>query len=114
MAEIIEGFAVVEVPQYPDIHDLHLHAAALDGAIDILLTNDKKLLDYGQHHDAGYGILDADSFLMFQTQRIPAEAIGQIYAMQRKYYLQHGVKDVSQALADAGAIRFASYIGGFA
>ena len=62
------GFPVEPVAGFPDINDLHVHAAAQHGGMHALVTDDRKLLDYASTEEAqniqNYETLSADDFLM--------------------------------------------------
>ena len=112
----ISGFLVTDVPGYPDVHDLHVHAAAAHGGMHALITNDAKLLDFaatveGQENQ-DYVTLSADDFLMQLTEYAPPALFGDVYLCFERYALNKGYTEfnICHALEEAGAAQFARFL----
>ncbi len=88
-SERIAGFKVEPIDDFPDINDLHLHAAAEFGDIDFLVTNDKKLITYASTEAAKdiqtYDTCNANDFLMLLTEYAPFNLLAEAYLYQEAY-----------------------------
>ena len=94
----ISGFQVPLIPGYPDKDDLHVHAAADHGGMHVLITHDKKLLNFattpeGQNVQK-YETMSADDFLVQLTEYAPKSLFAQAYIYQMKYALSLGCKNI--------------------
>ncbi len=113
---LIAGFPVEPVAGFPDINDLHVHAAAQYSDIDILVTDDQDLFDYASTPQAEeiltYRILNADDFLMQLTEYAPTELFAVVCLSQESYARSKGYTeiDIPRALESAGAGQFAHYL----
>lgn len=92
----------------PDIYDLHVHSAALDGHIDVLLTENVK--DFPS--PSTYNVSTADDFfikIVIDTQGY--KEVLEIIQMQREYMRRrHKSLDLSAYLERANCPKFASLI----
>ena len=88
-SERIAGFEVKPIDDFPDINDLHLHAAAEFGGVDFLVTNDKKLIAYASTEVAKniqtYDTCNVNDFLMLLTEYAPFELLAEVYLYQEAY-----------------------------
>lgn len=113
---LIAGFPVEPVAGFPDINDLHVHAAAQHGGMHALVTDDRKLLDYASTEEAqniqNYETLSADDFLMQLTEYAHPSLFAQVYLTQESYARSKGFTeiDIPRALEEAGAGQFARYL----
>lgn len=113
---IIKNFPVDKPKEYPDTHDLHVHAAAQHGGMHALVTNDHELLDYASTDEAqdiqNYETLSADDFLMQLTKYAHPSLFAQVYLVQESYARSkdHTEIDIPRALERAGAGQFARYL----
>lgn len=93
-SERIAGFKVEPIDDFPDINDLHLHAAAEFGDIDFLVTNDKKLITYASTEVAKdiqtYDTCNANDFLMLLTEYAPFNLLAEAYLFQEAYFYEEG------------------------
>lgn len=107
----ITGYQVDAALQYPDIGDAHVHAAAVHGAVDIVVTQNGKDLPYGD--DLNYEIYQPDDFLILVDDAAP-QAVRAVTEEQLCYY--HGKSsaadgvDLPLRLKNAGAPMFASRV----
>lgn len=113
--EIIHGFPIEIIPDYPDEEDLHVHAAAVAGNVKVLITNDKKLIDFSrspQGASLAYETMTADKFLMELVDFLPDALWGELYLSELDYQREkYGVEvDISAALRNAGAPLFAGFL----
>ena len=112
MSERIEAFVVKEFAPLTDEHDLHVHAAAVDGQVSMVLTNDKGFLDLP---DAvtdmlPYEVIDADSLFVLIDDSSPEtvrRVTARVWGHLRK---KDPAADVAQLLVQAGCPRFAQRV----
>ena len=92
----------------PDIYDLHVHSAALDGHIDVLLTQNVK--DFPS--PSTYNVSTADDFFIkIVTDTQDYKEVLEIIQMQREYMRRrHKSLDLSAYLERANCPKFASLI----
>jgi hypothetical protein len=97
----ITGYQIDAALEYPDIGDAHVHAAAVHGAVDIVVTQNGKDLPYSP--DLSYEIYQPDDFL------IRAVTEEQLRHYHRKSSAADGV-DLPLRLKKAGAPMFAARV----
>lgn len=107
----ITGYQIDAALQYPDIGDAHLHAAAVHGAVDIIVTRNGKDLPYSD--DLPYEIYEPDDFLVLVDDAAP-HAVQAVTELQLRYFHQkcssdEGV-DLPYRLKKAGAPEFATRV----
>lgn len=85
----ISGFPHDNSVNYPDIHDAHVHSAAVHAKIQIIVTDDRKGFDriYDDPDDCPYDVYTADEFLMLAAESAP-QAIDTVLCKQWDYYCQ--------------------------
>lgn len=109
MSERIDGFAVESFPALNDSDDLHVHAAALAGGVNMLLTNDTDFLQLSREvlDELPYEVIDADSFLVLVDDSSP-KAVDEVMHKQWTYWRSKDpASDLPQRLRDAGCPEFA-------
>lgn len=90
-----------------DRHDGHLHAAAVAGAIDVVLTQDKALLTLD---DDRYEISSPDAFLCLADDSMP-HYVRQVTLEQLEYWRkQPSSRPLHEALIAAGCDEFAERV----
>lgn len=115
VAGLVEGFKVETPAGYPDEHDAHVHSAVLAAQADALITDDSKLIAFGQscqgEDSLPYDTMSADDFLMQMAHFIPPEILDSVY-LKQETYLERRKPDatVPSLLQKAGAMRFARYL----
>jgi hypothetical protein len=107
----ITGYQIDAALEYPDIGDAHVHAAAVHGAVDIVVTRNGKDLPYSD--DLNYEIYQPDDFLILvddaAPQAVRAVTEDQLRHYHRKSSATDGV-DLPLRLKNAGAPMFAARI----
>ncbi|MFW7413851.1 PIN domain-containing protein [Demequina sp. SO4-18] len=109
MSERIEGFAVKPFPALTDANDLHVHAAALAGGVNMLLTDDSDFLHLPPQvlDELPYEVIDADSFLVLVDDSSPT-SVSEVMHQQWTYWRSKDPStDLPQRLRDAGCPQFA-------
>ncbi|MGV3149394.1 PIN domain-containing protein [Rothia sp. 11273D007AR] len=112
---IVEGFKVETPAGYPDEHDAHVHSAVLASTADALITDDSKLIAFGQscqgEEALPYDTMSADDFLMQMAHFIPPEILDSVY-LKQETYLEYRNPDatVPSLLRQAGALNFARHL----
>lgn len=113
-SERIAGFEVKPIDDFPDINDLHLHAAAEFGDIDFLVTNDKKLITYASTEVAKdiqtYDTCNANDFLMLLTEYAPFNLLAEAYLYQEAYLYKKGKSLNLIDMLEEDAEDFARYL----
>lgn len=109
----ITGYQIDETRQYPDIGDAHIHAAAVHGAVDIIVTKNGK--DFPYSDDLTYEIYEPDDFLLLVDDAAP-QAVQAVTESQLCYFHQkcssdEGV-DLPLRLKKGGAPQFAARVRG--
>ncbi|TVU61951.1 PIN domain-containing protein [Paenarthrobacter nitroguajacolicus] len=107
----ITGYQIDTALTYPDIGDAHVHAAAVHGAVDILVTKNGK--DFPYSDDLPYEIYEPDDFLVLVDDAAP-QAVRAVTESQLRYYHQkcssdEGV-DLPLRLKKAEAPKFAARV----
>lgn len=115
VTDIVEGFEVNAPAGYPDEHDAHVHAAVLASNADALITDDSKLIVFGQSYQGEcvlpYDTMSADDFLMQMAHFIHPEALDSVYLKQEAYLeRRNSGATVPSMLRKAGALNFARYL----
>ncbi|ADX75274.1 hypothetical protein Asphe3_42090 (plasmid) [Pseudarthrobacter phenanthrenivorans Sphe3] len=107
----ITGYQIDASLEYPDIGDAHLHAAAVHGAVDIVVTRNGKDLPYGD--DLPYEIYEPDDFLILvddaAPQAVRAVTESQLCYFHKKSSPDEGI-DLPLRLNKAGAPKFAARV----
>ena len=113
---VIEGYRIKEAPVgYPDKNDLHVHSAAVCCAADVLITDDKKLLDFAKtekgESQLPYETMSCDDFLMQLTDYAPLKLFADTYLKQEKYWeKKKDARPIPEQLVSATAPKFATYL----
>lgn len=81
----ITGYQVDPAIKYPDIGDAHVHAAAVHGAVDTVVTANGK--DLPTTDDLNYEIYPPDDFLVLVDDAAP-KAVRSVTEKQLRYYHQ--------------------------
>lgn len=81
----ITGYQIDPALKYPDIGDAHLHAAAIHGSVDIVVTANGKDLPYDD--DLPYEIYQPDDFLILVDDAAP-KAVRAVTEQQLRHYHQ--------------------------
>jgi len=109
MDEIHDSFEGVSDFPGKDVHDSHIHAAALAAQASYLISDDRgfheidpELLPYEVH--------STDSFLMLISENVPHLVKAVISKQLRHYEKRNDAKILSQALLDAGCPLFATRV----
>jgi len=95
-----------------DENDRHVHAAAIAGGTDILLTLDKGFLNLEDQDSLPYEIFHPDDFLILVDDSSPA-LVGKVTELQRRYWADkkhHG--GLEAALVKAACPQFADRVKG--
>jgi hypothetical protein len=79
----ITGYQIDAALKYPDIGDAHIHAAAVHGAVDIVVTLNGKDLPYSD--DLNYEIYRPDDFLILVDDTAP-KAVRAVTEKQLRHY----------------------------
>lgn len=109
MDEIIADYRIDASYPGEDPHDGHVHAAAVDGRADCLVTSDTRLLEM-PGDELPYEISTPDAFLTLANDSAP-RAVSAVVREQRSYAERRGYgKTLDQALRDAGCPTFARCI----
>lgn len=109
----ITGYQIDASLEYPDIGDAHLHAAAVHGGVDIIVTRNGKDLPYSD--DLSYEIYEPDDFLLLvddaAPQAVRAVTESQLCYFHKKSSADDGI-DLPHHLRKAGAPEFATRVRG--
>jgi hypothetical protein len=79
----ITGYQIDPALKYPDIGDAHIHAAAVHGAVDIVVTMNGK--DFPYSDDLPYEIYMPDDFLILVDDAVP-QAVQAVTVEQLRYF----------------------------
>lgn len=112
-SEKITGYQVDKDLDYTDPHDAHVHAAAVHGQVQYVVSNDKGFGDFTAAHDEtlDYEHYTADGFLVLIDDN-SAPTVRQVLIEQIDYYRQRGGSfNLVKMLQSAGAPKFAERIG---
>lgn len=109
----ITDYQIDQTVDYPDVGDAHVHAAAIHGSVDIVVTMNGKDFPYGD--GLAYEIYEPDDFLILVDDAVP-EAVQAVTENQLRYYHEKssagdGV-DLPFWLKKAGAPKFAVRVRG--
>lgn len=109
----IEGYSIGTGIEYPDIYDAHVHAAAVHGGVNFVVTLDKGFEEFGEVLDAlPYEIHSADSFYCLLDDSSP-KSIRAITKLQLEYWSRRQAGrpfNLCTNLEKAGAPEFADRI----
>jgi hypothetical protein len=107
----ISGYTIDPNVAYPDIYDAHLHAAALHGEVDFVLTADKGFERLGSLLDElPYEVHSPDSFFCLLEDYSP-QAIRDVIEKQLAYWLKRrDTVNLPAHLEKAGAPEFAARV----
>lgn len=79
----ITGYQIDPAIKYPDVGDAHVHAAAVHGAVDIVVTANGK--DLPSTDDLNYEIYQPDDFLILVDDAAP-KAVRAVTEQQLRHY----------------------------
>lgn len=107
----ISDYEIDPTPAYPDIFDAHVHAAAIHGGVDIVLTIDRGFSQLGDLLDElPYELHSPDSFLCLLDDASP-RSIQQVTQEQLDYWAKRsGRFNLCTQLENAGAPQFADRV----
>ncbi|SHT05767.1 PIN domain-containing protein [Mycobacteroides abscessus] len=107
----IAGYEIDKGIDYPDIFDAHVHAAAVHGDVDFVLTADRGFERLGDLLDElPYELHDPDSFFCLLDDSSP-QGIREVTKSQLDYWLgRHGTTNLCTHLKKAGAPLFAERV----
>jgi len=107
----IAGYAIDSGVRYPDIFDAHIHAAAVHGSVDLVITADQGFAALGERFDElPYEVHSPDSFFCLLDDSAPG-AVEAVTQTQFGYWrIQSHRFDLCAHLAAAGAPRFAERV----
>lgn len=107
----IRGYEIDSGLPYPDIFDAHVHAAAIHGEVDFVLTSDRGFEKLGDLLDElPYEVHSPDSFFCLLDDSSP-RSIQQVTQAQLDYWAAKGKPfNLSTQLVNAGAPQFAERI----
>ena len=113
----ITGYAIDPDLPYPDIFDAHVHAAAIHGDVDFVLTSDGGFERLGdQLDDLPYEVHTPDSFFCLLDDSSP-KSIRAVIKKQLDYWLGKGKGgeqfNLCAHLERAGAPEFADRVRGY-
>jgi len=99
-----------------DPNDLHVHAAAIAGHADILLTADEGFATLAERDTLPYSVYGCDAFFVLLDDS-GSRAVQRVVSFQQKYWSKKrdsdpAVKSLSAALAAAGCKEFALRVEG--
>lgn len=109
MDQIHADYEGVEGFPGEDIHDSHIHAAAIEARADYLIANDGGFheIDPGE---LPYEVHSADTFLMLVAENAPPAVVA-VILRQLEYYKKRGdAKPLGTVLRDAGCPNFAKCV----
>ncbi|MGC4175663.1 MAG: PIN domain-containing protein [Demequina sp.] len=112
MGERIDAFEVIAFPDIRDEFDLHVHAAAIAGGVDMLVTLDSDFLELptGVADELPYEILSPDSFLVLVDDSGP-EHVREVLSQQWEYWRRRDPStDLPQRLRNANCPEFAERV----
>ncbi|WP_062460736.1 PIN domain-containing protein [Demequina soli] len=114
MSERISDYPIVPLQGLTDADDLHVHAAAVAGGVDLLVTDDRDFLELPESivDRLPYDILSADDFLMLADDSAPA-GVHRMVARQWEYWRgKDPASDLPGRFRSAGCHRFAERVAG--
>lgn len=87
--EVLTDYPVQTAGPFSDIHDLHIHSAAVAAHSHILVTKDKGFLDLDedQKDDLPYEIVSADEFLVLVDDSA-SQFVQSVTKLQNEYWAQ--------------------------
>jgi predicted nucleic acid-binding protein len=107
---------ITDYPPAPDApvrdeHDRHVHAAAVGGRVDILLTCDTDFLQLDDEiqDSLPYDIYTPDAFFVLADDSWP-EVVQAVTDKQHKYWTGKGTTNITAQLSKAGCPEFADRI----
>lgn len=111
-SEIITDFDCSVEYDGEDPDDLHVHAAAVTGQVDILLTMDHGFEALEKRSTLPYSVYSADAFFSLIDDSSPS-LVRKVTSEQRKFWAERpGSKGLVQALENAGCPDFADRVNG--
>lgn len=103
----VEDF-VVDGNPLPDVHDGHVHAAAVACRAHVVLTDDRDWRPDAVRGPLPYEVLGADDFFCLVDDVAPA-VVRRVAVRQVEHFLRvRGAADLGEALRKAGCPRFAA------
>jgi hypothetical protein len=79
----ITGYQIDPALKYPDVGDAHIHAAAVHGSVDIVVTMNGKDLPYSD--ELPYEIYTPDDFLILVDDAVP-QTVQKVTEAQLRYF----------------------------
>lgn len=109
----IAGYTVDSSVDYPDIFDAHVHAAAVYGGVDFVITADKGFVQLGDRLDElPYEVHSPDSFFCLLDDSSP-RAVAAVVQKQLDYWrAQSSQFNLCTQLERAGTPEFANRVRG--
>lgn len=104
----IAGYSITADLRDVDRHDAHVHAAAVHGRVNYVITDDGALQQFAADHDdeLPYEVYTSDEFLMLVYESAPAIVEDTLVRQIRYHMRRNGVANPSKALLAAGAAEF--------
>src|SRR5699024_733626 len=100
----ISGYCINDDLRGVDPDDAHVHAAAVSGGVDYLITDDKALQRFAVDRDAElpYEVYSSDDFLLLVHESAPS-VVEDVLVRQVRYHVRRdGTANPPQALKTAG------------
>lgn len=108
----IAGYSITDDLGDVDPNDAHVHAAAVHGGVDYLITDDKALQKFAADRDdeLPYEVYSGDELLMLVYASAPA-VVEEVLVRQVRYHLSRdGTANAPNALEQAGASEFSATV----
>lgn len=102
---VITGYKIDETVPYPDVFGAHMHAAAVHGRIDKVVTGDLTGFAFAGLDDLPYEVYSADDFFELVDDSAP-HLVRQVMEEQLRYWVPRKGKSLPEALRAASAPRF--------
>lgn len=110
----ISRFSIDDSVEYSDVHDAHVHSAAVHAGISIIATDDRTGFDglYDDTDDCPYEVYTADDFLILAAET-SAPTVDAVIRCQLAYWMKKGRSfSLPKKLEKAQAPAFAEYVRG--
>lgn len=109
----ISGYSIDPKIEYPDIYDAHVHAAAVQGEVDFVITADGDFTELGQiEDDLPYEVHSPDTFFCLLDDSSP-NTVRAITRLQLEYWAKRSEGrsfNLCDSLRAAGAPDFADRV----
>ena len=108
----IKGYQIDQDLDYTDPHDAHMHAAAVHGRVQYVVSDDKKFAKFVEAHDEllDYEHYTADEFLILIDDNSPPTIREVLFEQAKYFHSRDGSFNLVTMLQNAGAPRFAGRI----